>query len=289
MFHLIALHVESPANGIWATWTADPIALFIVPIVFVLYLRGIRKSKGSKLNRHPRWRRVSFYLGLFSLFIALVSPLDYLSGEYFFAHMIQHFILVNIAAPLILLGAPMIPVLRGVPVGFRRRLLIPILKQRTLRLSLKFFSNPFIAWPLYVGTLLFWHFPFAYGAALSNETLHLVQHAMFFMTAVAWWWNIIDPVPIKPNLKDLERIPYIFLTTVPIFVLGAFITFANNPSYEYYALLQGHTLSAIEDQQIGGIIMWIPGSLLLMSTLLVVLVRVVKVEEEKQIEIEQVQ
>ena len=283
---MIALHVQDPTSGVWGAWTSDPIALFVVPIMFVLYLRGIMKSKGSKLNRHPRWRRLSFYFGISSLFIVLASPLDYLSGEYFFAHMIQHFVLVNVAAPLILLGYPMIPVLRGVPVGFRRNLLTPFLKLRVLRLMLKTLSRPLITWPLYVGTLLFWHFPFAYGAALSNEGIHLLQHAMFFLTAVAWWWNVIDPVPLKPNLKDLERIPYIFLTTVPIFVLGAFITFANSPTYEYYAVLQGHTLSAIEDQQIGGIIMWIPGSLLLMSTLLIVLIRVVKVEEKTQIEAE---
>ena len=265
------------------TWSLDPIAWVLVPLLGLLYARGMARSQGSRRRTHPRWRPACYYAGLLALFLALASPLDHLADELFMAHMSQHFLLVTVAAPLLLLGAPMIPVLRGVPVGLRRGLVIPVLKNRGFRGLLRFAARPLVAWPLYVALLLLWHVPGAYEAALRSVPLHLIQHAAFFGGALAWWWNVIDPVPLRPNLSYLARVPFVFITTVPIFVLGAFLTFAPSASYRFYADLPARPgLPALEDQQLGGIIMWIPGSMVLMAALLTVLVLAIRAEERQR-------
>ena len=264
---MIALHVDT-SLPVWAAWAPDPIAWLLIPLAALLYARGMSRSQGSRRRTHPWWRPISYYTGLLTLFVALASPLDHMSDELFLAHMTQHFLLVCIAPPLVLLGAPMIPVLRGVPPGLRRGLVIPVLKQSSVRAVLRLATQPLVAWPLYVVLLLLWHLPRAYDAAVDSIPLHLLQHAIFFGTAIAWWWNVIDPVPLRPNLSYLARVPYVFITTVPIFVLGAFLTFAPTASYAVYTRLPARPgMTALEDQQLGGIIMWIPGSLVLMTTL----------------------
>jgi len=279
---VIALHVNTDLL-VLGTWSLDPIAWVLVPLLGLLYARGMARSQGSRRRTHPRWRPACYYAGLLALFLALASPLDHLADELFMAHMSQHFLLVTVAAPLLLLGAPMIPVLRGVPVGLRRELVIPVLKNRGFRGLLRFAARPLVAWPLYVALLLLWHVPGAYEAALRSVPLHLIQHAAFFGAALAWWWNVIDPVPLRPNLSYLARVPFVFITTVPIFVLGAFLTFAPSASYRFYADLPARPgLPALEDQQLGGIIMWIPGSMVLMAALLTVLVLAIRAEERQR-------
>ncbi|MDE2765257.1 MAG: cytochrome c oxidase assembly protein [Chloroflexota bacterium] len=277
---MIALHTS---GGSLSAWSFDPIALTLVAVAAVLYGRGIALSPGSKRKRHP-WQRVAvYYGGLLVVLAALVSPIDHIAGELFFVHMVQHFLLVIVAPPMLLLGAPFIPVLRGMPRDLRREVVGPAIRSVWVRRPLRFVAHPLIAWPLYVGTLLLWHAPPAYDAALRNEAVHLLEHAAFAGTALLWWWNVIDPVPLRPNLSYLARVPFVFLTTVPVFILGAFLTYSPRPWYQFYdGLTQAYGLTPLEDQEIGGVIMWIPGSLSLMATLLIVLLFVVRTEERQQ-------
>ena len=280
---MIALHIGGDGVSTWAAWSLDPIALVLVPLSAWLYARGLARSQGSRRQRHPAWRPAAFYAALATIFVALVSPLDRLADELFLAHMVQHLLLVSVAPPLLLLSAPMIPVLRGVPRGVRRALVIPGLKSPLVRVPLRFVAQPLVAWPLYVTALLAWHIPNAFELALRNPAAHLLEHVIFLGTAVLWWWNVVDPVPLKPNLSYLARVPYIFLTTVPVFVLGAFLTFSPSAWYGHYsASTPDYGLTPLEDQQLGGIIMWIPGSLILMTALLIVLLFVVHTEARQQ-------
>ncbi len=277
---MIALHVS---GAVWGDWSPDPLALTLVPLGAFLYALGLYRSRGSRRKRHPWWRPLCFYAGLMVILLALVSPIDHLAGELFSLHMVQHFLLVMVAPPLILLSAPMIPVLRGIPVELRRTVVIPVLKFAPLRVVLRTLVTPLISWPLYVIVLLGWHAPPLYQAALRNEVLHVLEHVLFAGTATLWWWNVIDPIPLRARLSYLARVPYVFITMVPTFILGAFLTYSPRPWYPFYEnLTTPYGLSLTEDQGIGGVVMWIPGSLALLTTLLIVLLYVVRTEERAQ-------
>jgi putative membrane protein len=215
--------------------------------------------------------------------IALLSPLDHLSDELFYAHMTQHMLIMMVGAPLVLLGAPMIPMLRGVPRGMRRRLVIPIAKSLPVRTFLRTITSPLVAWPLYTFLIIGWHFPVFFEAALENEALHTVEHLLFALGAYVFWWNIIDPHPLKPNLSYLVRVPYIFISVVPAFLLGAFLTFAGSAWYAQYEISAPlYGISALEDQQLGGVIMWIPGSFIIGSALIIDLFLAARTEQDAQ-------
>ena len=279
---MTALHIGISAGSWWTNWSLDPIALIGIPLAAFLYYRGLQ-SLGERRRFHGTWRPSSFYAGLFALAVALLSPLDHLSDELFMAHMTQHMLLMMVGVPLVLLGAPIIPVLRGIPRPIRRRIVIPTFQSLPVRFVLRTLSRPLVAWPAFVFSMFAWHLPSLYEAALANEGLHLAEHAVFAIGAYLFWWNVIDPHPLRPNLPYLVRIPYIFITVVPAFVLGAFLTFAGEPWYETYivsAPLYG--FSGIEDQQLGGVIMWIPGSFIIGTALILDLYVAIKQEQHKQ-------
>ncbi len=271
------------SGSLWLAWNADVTALVGIPLAAVLYARGI-SALGDRRRFHNTWRPVAFYAGLAAVFVALVSPLDALAGELFLAHMAQHMLLIFVAAPAIQISAPVLPILRGVPRPVRRRVVIPFFKSRAVRSTLRNVFRPLIAWPLFVGMLAFWHFPFAYEAALGNELVHVVEHFAFALGAYLWWWNVVDPIPLRASLPYLARVPFVFITIVPSFVLGAFLTFAPEAWYTpYEATAPAYGFSALEDQQLGGLIMWIPGSFVIAATLLLTLRYAVRSEHAAQL------
>ena len=280
---MVGLHVGSAGTSLWLAWDLNPVLLFGLAVMGWLYFRGLRASTGRRRRLHPWWRPTVYYVALTAIFISLVSPLDHLADELFVMHMAQHMLLMVVAPPLVLLGAPMIPVLRGIPRPVRKRLVAPVLRQRTLRRSLKYLSLPLIAWPLYVVTLLGWHTPAAYDLALRNEAAHVLEHFSFAAAALLFWWNVIDSVPLRSSLSYIGRVPYVFLMTVPNFSLGAFLTLSQEAWYERYLTQELRWgLSAMDDQQLGGLIMWVPGALVLLTALLSVLAYVALSEERRQ-------
>ena len=286
---MIGLHVTYDYSSLWATWQADPRVLVLLGTCAFLYWRGQKPvSRSVALRQHAPWRSFCYGLGLATIGVALLSPLDHLAQERFLFHMLQHLLLVLVGAPLVLLGAPMAPVLRGIPRLVRRDLVAPLLRSPLVRRPLWFLSSPIVAWMLYVATLLAWHVPAAYDTALRSEIVHDLEHISFFLTALLWWWNVITPIPLRPNLSYLGRVPYVFLATVPNFVLGAFLTFSTTAWYAAYQREDlPFALTTMEDQQIGGVLMWIPGSLVLLATLLLILVQVAVSEQRQQEEREQ--
>ena len=284
---MVSLHIglSHGTESWWASWTADPIVLLGIATAGLLYYRGLRRSTGSRRRLHPWWRPVLFYAGLAAVFLALLSPLSALAEELFFVHMVQHLLLLVVAPPLVLLSAPTIPILRGVPRRLRRGLLAPLARSRLVRQGLRWITLPLVAWALYVGLFLGWHSPALYDAALDNWGVHVLEHLSFAAAAFLFWWNIIDPIPLRPNLSYIGRLPYIFVTTVPNFSLGAFLVFSEEPWYAFYeevSLRWG--LSALEDQQLGGLIMWVPGSLVLLLALGIVLAVLLVREEQRQLQ-----
>lgn len=280
---MVGLHVGDVQASLWMGWNLNPVLMIGLVVAAWLYFRGLALSTGTRRRLHPWWRPISYYSSLVAVFLSLASPIDSLADDLFLMHMAQHMLLMVIAPPLALLGAPMIPILRGIPRSIRRYFVVPILRQKALHLTLKWLTLPLIAWPLYVITLIGWHTPSLYSMAIAQPSIHTLEHVSFVGVALLFWWNIIDSVPLRSSLSYIARVPYVFLMSVPNFILGAFLTFSEAAWYEPYRsqeLIWG--LSSIEDQQLGGVIMWILGALILLVALLSILTQLIQKEERAQ-------
>ena len=256
-----ALHGE--AEG-WAAWTFDP--LLVVPAVLVLfvYLRGLDRWE-ERSRTHPWWRTVSFIGGVAIVLLALESPLHWLSEHHFTFHMVQHEVLMMLAAPLILLGAPTTPLLRGVPRGVRRAVLEPVVNAPAVRWVFRTLTHPATAIVVYVLVLYSWHFlPGWYAATLTRTLVHDVQHMSFLVAASLVWWNVIDPAPLHSRMPYGVRMLFLFVLSTPKAFMGAFIAFSPETFYEdaYGSIEPILDISLATDQLIGGMIMWVPSQMM---------------------------
>lgn len=224
-----------------------------------LYSAGwwrMRRRLGPRLA--PRWQALSFYAGCASIFVALVSPLSALSDALFSAHMAEHEILMLVAAPLFAYSRPLLPFLWGLPLAWRRaagRAARPFHRVwRTL-------TEPRSAWVLHGGTVWLWHAPVLYDAAVAHEWIHAAQHLCFLGSALLFWWALF--CRRQSGLHLGAAVLYVFTTAAHESLLGALLTFSTSVWYPIYAgrTLAWH-LTALQDQQLGGLIMWIPAGTL---------------------------
>lgn len=280
---MIALHAGAPGSSVLTSWSLDPLVLISVPLLVFLYARGLRLLPHKRF--HATWRPWAFYVGAGVVSLALLSPLDVFSDDLFWVHMVQHLLLMLVAAPLIILSAPVLPIVRGIPYRLRLIVVVGPMHSAAPRALLRFLTQPLIAWGLMVGTLIFWHIPGPFEAALRNEGIHLLEHFTFAGTAYLFWWNVIDPLPFRPRMSYLIRVPYTFVTVVPAFVLGAFLSFSSEAWYApYVTSAPEYGMTALEDQQLGGLIMWIPGSFIIGAAVFTNLAYAVMTEQRRQAE-----
>jgi putative membrane protein len=246
-------------------WTPDPAVVVACLVSGWLYLRGAGKLReiGERTGRGsiiPIWRVVAFWCGLATLLIALASPLDTATATIFSAHMVQHIMLISVGPPLILLGNPMTVIMNGLPRPWRRP--IAQLEHRVpgLAPALRILTAPIVAFVVHVSTLWIWHFPPFYDAAVRHESLHLVEHATFVMTAFLYWWKIIPATRVSTRtVSPAVGILSVFAMGMQGAVLGTILTFSGSVLYPVYSgrsELWG--ISTISDQRLAGLIMWIP-------------------------------
>jgi putative membrane protein len=216
----------------------------------------------------PLWRTALFLLGIAAIVAALASPIDTLAHELFSVHMVQHMLLVTVGAPLLLLGAPVRPLLRGLPLALRRSVVRPLARSRAVRAVAHLLRHPLIAGGLYVGGLYAWHVPLLYDAALADPVVHVVEHVWFLTTALLFWSVVIDPVPFRATLPYAARIFYLLLAGAgQNTILGGLLSFSTRLLYGSYANGQPerYGIDAVTDQRIGGAIMWVPGDLIFLG------------------------
>ena len=214
-----------------------------------------------------RWQAEAFFMGLAVIFVALVSPLDGLSSALFSAHMVQHLLLILVAAPLVVLGSPFAVWLYGLPLAWRRRLAAGWNRLHLQRVW-RTLAAPVVAWLLAAAALWVWHVPVLYEAALRNQAIHSIEHLTLLGTAFAFWYVAL-PVHRRARLSYGATIVYLFTAAAQCGILGIIITVSPSPWYPSYELsaLAWH-LTPEQDQQISGLIMWIPaGGLYLLAAL----------------------
>jgi cytochrome c oxidase assembly factor CtaG len=240
-------------------WAWDPALLFFV-VLGILYFRGLKAFRGPLPVRS--WQIGLFYLGLAVLIAALVPPIDPLSDQLFFVHMIQHLMITSIGVPLMMLGVPFFICVRGISPGVRRRVYFPMIRNRLLRVVFAVLSKPLVSLGLFQAAYWFWHVPYFYNLALLHDGWHLVEHACFAWVSILLWRNIIDPAPMRSPLKMPVRLLYVMALMASNVILSAFLTFSDEVWYAY----EGRPTpewwkpwTHLDDQQLGGLIMWVPG------------------------------
>ncbi|MEN9676548.1 MAG: hypothetical protein RIS76_2444 [Verrucomicrobiota bacterium] len=245
--------------GAWSIglWPALGLALSAL-----IYLRGWRVLTRVNPERFPGWRAGAFLTGLGVLAVAVASPLDALSEFLLSAHMVQHLLLMSVAAPLLLLGAPLLPLLRGLPRAWAHDGLGPFLSSPTLRRWGHRLTHPVIGWLALLGGLCFWHVPAAFELALRSPGWHEVEHATFFLGSLLFWWPVIRPFPSRP-VWPLWTVPlYLLAADLVNSALCAILAFSERVLYPTYAAAPRlFGTSALSDQASAGVIMWVPGSI----------------------------
>ncbi|MGB8028242.1 MAG: cytochrome c oxidase assembly protein [Terracidiphilus sp.] len=240
----------------WAVTTA-------LALTAVVYTRGWLLIRRTRPSQFPSWRLATFLGGIVALFVAVASPLDTFSESLLFMHMAQHFVLMSIAPPLIVFGAPIVPMLRGLPRFAIRRLLRPLFVSRLLSKTGSFLTRPRVAWLAMNAAYIGWHIPRAYEFALASENWHNFEHACFFFTNLMFWWPIIQPWPSRPLRSRWVLIPYLLLADVVNTGVSAFLCFAGRLLYPSYALVpRPFGFGALEDQVAAGAFMWVCGSMI---------------------------
>jgi cytochrome c oxidase assembly factor CtaG len=251
---LLAHDGEAPLpRDIWKAWSFDPGVVVPLVLVAVLYACGASAKHGVS-NR----QQLYFWSGWFVLSMALLSPLHPLGESLFFAHMIQHELLMVVAAPLLVLSRPVVALLWGLPPGCRR-VFGQWSKRAAFQASWRFATHPMTAWWIHATALWVWHTPRLFEATLRNDWVHSAQHLSFLGSALLFWWSLF-----YAHGKALygASVLYVFTTAVHTSILGALLTFASTVWYPaYLTTTSTWGLTAIEDQQTGGLIMWIPAGL----------------------------
>jgi cytochrome c oxidase assembly factor CtaG len=218
-------------------------------------------------RRWPAWRTASFLLGLAALLAALASPIDGYASLSFTIHMVQHMLLTVVAAPLLMLGAPIRPLLRGLPASVRASVVRPLARVHAVRVLIHVLRHPLVAAALYVGGLYAWHVPGLYDAAVADARVHVLEHAWFFISGLLFWSVVIDPEPFRATLSYAARLPYLLVMgAAQNTVLGGVLAFTTRPLYAAYAgdsALFG--FDRVTDQRVGGAIMWVLGDLVFLA------------------------
>ncbi len=262
--HGIVAPEPTPLSAL-TTWSLDPLPWTAALVAAGGYLIAVRH-----VNRaHPRVpiprRRVAAWLaGLVAILVALVSAVDVYAADLLTVHMVQHLLLAMVAPPLLALGAPVTLVLRIASPWARRRVILPVLHSRVVRLI----ASPLVAWPLFAIAMWFTHFSPLYEAALEDPTVHDAEHLVYLVSGLLFWWPVVAADPIPWRLGYGARLVYVGLQMPVNAAVGLAIYFAPTVLYPHYAAIErSWGPNALTDQQIGGVEMWGVGDLLLLAAL----------------------
>ncbi len=225
-------------------------------LVALIYVREWIRLHRLNLDNVQAWRAGGFMLGLFLIWLAIASPLSALDHEMLTAHMVQHLLLMTFAAPLILLGAPVKTLLYRLP-----HRLVQVMGRSSQSTGLhqvwSALTHPLICWLGAAGTLVAWHIPGVFVLGLRSQNWHGLEQASFLATGLLFWWPVVQPLPTSLKWPESSILLYLFLATLPCDVLSGFLVFCDRVVYPVFlSSPRSFGLSALEDQQCAGALMW---------------------------------
>lgn len=250
-------------HDLLTAWSLDPLVLGGLAIAAVGYRRGVRaiwRHAGHGRGVRP-WRVHAFAVGIGTLFVALVSPVHALGEALFSGHMVQHLLLTVVAAPLLVLGSPVVAGLWALPPASRGRLVRRWRRARHVRRGTGIVLHPIVAWLLSTSVLWAWHLPVLYDSAVRNDAVHALEHVSLLAVSVLFWRAVLDPAgPLRraPGVGML----YLFGAAMQGGGLGALLTLADSPWYTAHeTTTAAWGLTPLQDQHLAGGIMWMPAGL----------------------------
>jgi putative membrane protein len=253
--------MEDSVTTLLANWDVPLAVTCVLGLVAAIYVSGWTQIRRTRPQQFPLWRMASFLGGVAAIFAAVASPLDTYSESLLFMHMAQHFVLMSVAPPLVVLGAPVVPMLRGLPRWFVRTVLGPLFSSRIGHHVARFLTRPLAAWIAMNAAYLGWHLPSAYEFALNSENWHNFEHACFFFSSVLFWSTILRPWPFRQHGSRWTIVLYLSLADIVNTGLSAFLCFSGRLIYPSYGEIpRPFGLSALDDQIAAGALMWVFGS-----------------------------
>jgi cytochrome c oxidase assembly factor CtaG len=252
------VNAETAALASWAFLPGPALALIATGLI---YLRGWSKLRPQVPAKYPLSRLACFLAGLAAIYLSLASPLDAFASFLLTSHMVQHLLLTMVAPPLLLLGAPQLPLLCGLPRRFASQVLGPFLQWPLLKNLVHRVMHPVVCWLLFILSNILWHIPSSYELALRSPGWHKIEHFCFLATALLFWWHVIQPWPSRPYWPRWAMIPYLLLADLQNTGLAAFLSFYDRVLYPTYQSAPRLAMDALADQAAAGAIMWVPGSI----------------------------
>ncbi len=249
-------------NSFFTAWSFPPWICLSLEVTAIIYWRGWLQIRRTRPTFFPGWRLGCFLAGIGLLTIAIASPIDTFSDQLLFLHMLQHFILMCLVPPLIVLASPIVPLLRGLPRWFVRPILGPLIRTTWLRSFFKLLVTPRVAWFVMNAAYIGWHIPAAYELALGSWRWHAVEHASFLFGSILFWWPVIRPWPSRYTSSQWLLLPYLLSADIVNTAVSAMLCFSGRVLYPSYAE-ESHLLaiSPLADQAAAGALMWVFGSI----------------------------
>jgi putative membrane protein len=269
--------MPSASRAIFAAWSPPILLTGTLILLGLVYVRGWFAIRKTRRGQFPPWRLGSFLLGVGVIWFAIASPLDGFADVLLSAHMVEHLLLMSFAPPLLLLGYPVVPLLRGLPrvvtVGF----LGPLIRVKPLRRLGYILITPLVAWFAMNLVFLGWHVPAAYDFALEHEHWHEFEHLCFLGTSIMFWWPLVRPWPTCESYAGWLLLLYLVMADIVNSVLSAFLAFCDRPVYPYYVSeMNPFHISPLADQRAGAVVMWVIGSVIFLIPAIVLTVRLLQ-------------
>jgi putative membrane protein len=253
--------VTTEVQAILSDWSLPFGLTFASILVAAVYVRGWRAIRRTRPRYFSTARLASFLCGVVVLWMAVASPIDGFADVLLSAHMVQHFLLMSIVPPLLLLGAPVVPLLRGLPRSVVRGVIGPLIRMPWLRAAGDFFTSPMVAWIAFNAVFLGWHLPRAYDFALRHEDVHDIEHVCFLTTSLLFWYVVVHPWPSRARSAGWMVLLYLLSADIVNTALSAFLAFCGWPIYGYYRTGPNpFHISPLDDQIAAGVIMWVLNS-----------------------------
>ncbi|MGC8549432.1 MAG: cytochrome c oxidase assembly protein [Acidobacteriaceae bacterium] len=253
---------DALSQAILQSWNIPLVPTVGAIVLAILYVRGWRLAYATRERELPPWRMLCFLSGILLAWLSIASPLDALGQFLLFAHMTQHVLLMTIAPILIVLGAPTVPILRGLPRTFVKNDLAPWMNSKAFHSLQDLFTHPAFVWIITNASFILWHTPPAYELALRNNTWHDVEHACFFFTFLAFWWIVLQPWPSRSRWPRWFIIPFLASAEVVNTGVSLFLVFYGSVIYPTYAQVPRiFGISPLTDQTAAGAEMWVMGGM----------------------------